>query len=154
MQYVGIQNEVQLERVDMMHKWFHENGFKFGMTGSEIRILFDGRVEDMPLACASAGIVMGAMEEKPDYWVNGWCMEDGMRRIIEQMPKAAGVIKALCGVPELIPEICLPKVVMRDEMPEELAKMTWSCREPQGSVSDYRECGKCEPCTILGVGHA
>ena len=149
-------NEVQLERIDAMVEWIRGQGYELPMTGAEVEIWFGGRIEDMPVVTSSAGWVMGAMkpEDRPDYWVNGWCMEDGMRRIIEQMPRAAGVIEALSGVPELIPDIVLPKRIMLKELPDELAALAWSCREPgRNEKGEYLICGKCEPCKILENGY-
>ncbi|WP_419913750.1 hypothetical protein [Hoeflea sp.] len=130
--------------------WEHYRDFEY--TSSKFVFHIGTCGYDITLVMFMAARLLAVMPEKFDYVVTGHRHPDTP---LEEFTEASAVYNAgLTNLPYrpawLKPLSGVDKKATFRSIPEELAMMSWSCRQPVYDDDDaYHACGKCHACIAL-----
>lgn len=134
--------------MDRIVTWLRDQRFVFGHSTSTV--LKDPRADIVIVTEECAGLVISGQVARPDAFVRGAAAHDfGVEAVGRRQVQALLAWKSILG-PEA-PPIDFPvrdmtRAEMWREMPEELSRLTWSCRRPRTTESGFVACHECKTC--------
>lgn len=114
------------------------------------KFLFDG-----DLSSFMAGNICNAMPNIKEVAYGRTASDDLDAGSVTRIEKANNIFKALCNAQKIYPVQNMTKKEIFDMLPEDLRKLSWSCRRPIYIENDATPCQKCKTCkemVKLGIG--